>query len=80
MMSKVKISVSVKDDHLDHLLKVAADLKSAGMDVEQTMPNIGIVGGSIESNQVDKLYQIAGVDSVESEQGYQLAPPNSPVQ
>jgi hypothetical protein len=79
-MSKVKISVCVKDDHIDHMLKVTEDLKSAGMDIEHTMPNIGIVDGSIESNQVEKLYQIVGVDSVESEQGYQLAPPNSPVQ
>jgi hypothetical protein len=44
------------------------------------MPNIGIISGSIEAQQIEQLQKIAGVDSVDLEQSYQLPPPNSPLQ
>ena len=79
-MPKVKVSVSVDDAHVNQILKVAEGLQSVGMDVEQTLPNVGIISGSIASDQVNRLYQIEGVQHIEPEQGYQLAPPDSDVQ
>jgi hypothetical protein len=79
-MSKVKVSVCIHNDHIDQIGQVSDSLRASGMDIEQTMPNIGIVSGSIESQQIEQLQEIAGVDSVELEQNYQLPPPNSPLQ
>jgi hypothetical protein len=79
-MSRVKVSVCIQDDHIDQIGQVSDSLRSSGMDIEQTMPNIGIISGSIEAQKVDQLHKIAGVDTVELEQSYQLPPPNSPLQ
>lgn len=79
-MSKVKVSVCIHDDHIDRIGQVSDSLRASGMDIEQTMPNIGMVSGSIESQQIEQLHKIAGVDSVELEQSYQLPPPDSPLQ
>lgn len=79
-MPKIKVSVSVDDTHVNQILKVAESLQSVGMDVEQTLPSVGIVSGSIASDQVNRLYQIEGVQHIEPERSYQLAPPDSDVQ
>ena len=79
-MPKVKVSVSVDDAHVNQILKVAEDLQLVGMDIEQTLPSVGIISGSIASDQVNRLYQIEGVQHIEPEQDYQLAPPDSDVQ
>jgi hypothetical protein len=79
-MSKVKVSVSVDDAHIEQILEVAQDLQSAGMDVEQTLPTVGVISGSIDSRDVDSLSQVEGVRHIEPERSYQLAPPDSDIQ
>ncbi|MDJ0570552.1 MAG: hypothetical protein QNJ53_16115 [Pleurocapsa sp. MO_192.B19] len=76
-MSQVKISVSVDDAHLPQIKQVSQQLQSSGMNVEQTLLTIGVVSGSIQSNKLNSLYQIEGVKNIESQQNYQLDPPNS---
>lgn len=79
-MSKVKVSVSVDEAHIDRILEVSQSLQSAGMDVEQTSPIIGVISGSINSDYVNHLYEIEGVQHIEPERNYQLAPPDSDIQ
>ena len=79
-MPKVKVSVSVDDAHVNQILKVAEGLQSVGMDVEQTLPSVGVISGSIASDQVNRLYQIEGVQHIEPERSYHLAPPDSDIQ
>ncbi len=79
-MSEVKISVSVDDAHLSQISQISQQLQSSGMNVEQTLSIVGIVSGSIDQNKLNNLYQIEGVKNVESQQGFQLAPPNSDIQ
>jgi hypothetical protein len=79
-MSKIKVSVSVDDAHVDRLTEVSMGLQSMGMDVEQILQSIGIISGSVSSDQVNSLYQIEGVQHIESERSYQLAPPDADVQ
>ena len=50
------------------------------MDVKQTLSSIGVINGSIESDRLNSLSQIEGVQNVEPQQSYQLAPPSSPIQ
>ena len=79
-MSQVQVSVSVDDAYLSQSEQISQQLQSSGMNVEQTLSSIGVINGSIESDKVNSLYQIEGVQNVESQQGYQLAPPNSELQ
>ncbi|MFB2893528.1 hypothetical protein ACE1CI_11505 [Aerosakkonemataceae cyanobacterium BLCC-F50] len=79
-MPKIKVSISVDDAHVDRISEVANSLQSAGLEVEQVLPTVGTIGGSIDSNQVNRLSQIEGVQHIEPEQSYQIAPPDSDVQ
>lgn len=79
-MSKIKVSVSVDDAHVDRLTEVSMSLQLMGMDIEKTLQSIGVISGSVNSDQVNSLYQIEGVQHVESERSYQVAPPDADVQ
>ena len=79
-MSQIKISISVDDAHVDQILEVAEGLRSLGMTVEQMLSIVGVISGSIDSEQVNRLYQVKGVQHIEPEQGYQLPPPDSDIQ
>ena len=79
-MSQVQISVSVDDAHLPQIEQVSQQLQLSGMNVEQTLSGIGVINGSISSDRLNNLYQVKGVQNVESQQTYQLAPPSSDVQ
>lgn len=79
-MSQIPICVSVEDGHLSQIEQISEQLQSYGMNVEQILSTIGMITGSIESEKVKNLYQIEGVQNVESQQSYQIAPPDSNVQ
>jgi hypothetical protein len=79
-MSQIKISISVDDAHLSEIEKISQNLQSSGVNVEQTLPSIGIISGSIDPDLVNSLYQIEGVQKVEQQETYQLAPPSSHIQ
>lgn len=79
-MSTVNVTISVDNAHLEQISEITERLQSAGMNVEQTLPTIGVISGSIDSEQVNRLYQIEGVRTIEPQQSYQLAPPESEIQ
>lgn len=79
-MPKIKISVSVDDAHINQIVEIAQSLKSAGMDIEQTLSSVGVISGSIEVDQLNSLNQIKGVEHIASERKYQIAPPDSDIQ
>lgn len=79
-MSQVQVSVSVDNAHLPQIEQISQQLKLSGMNVEQTLSSIGVINGSIQSDRLNSLDQIEGVQSVEPQQSYRLAPPSSDVQ
>jgi hypothetical protein len=78
-MSKVQVSISIDDAHINQISEIVKSLQSAGMDVERTLPSIGVISGSVSLDQVNRLDKIEGVH-VEPEHSYQLAPPDSDIQ
>ncbi len=64
-MSSVNISVSVDDQYVDKIEEVVADLQASGMNVENIMPILGVVTGSVESTQMNALSQVKGVNAVD---------------
>ena len=79
-MSQVQVSISVDNAHLPQIEQIFQQLQSSGMNVEQTLSSIGVINGSIESDKLNSLYRIKGVQNIEPQQSYQLAPPNSDLQ
>lgn len=64
-MSTVNIVVSVDDEHLDQILDVVTNLQASGMNVENVMPEVGVISGSVDSTQIETLSQTEGVAAVE---------------
>ena len=79
-MSQVKISVCINDEYFNNIEQVTHNLETAGMNVEQTLSSIGIISGSVNSEQLNQIYQIKGVKNVENEQDYYLPDPDSDIQ
>jgi hypothetical protein len=79
-MSKIQVTISIDDAHLEQIDQVADQLKAAGLDVDQTMSTLGIVTGSVDSDKLSALSKVDGVDSVQKEKTINLPPPGSDVQ
>lgn len=79
-MPKLKLSVSVADEHRHRFADVVKKIKKAGMKVEQELDNLGIVTGSIDSEKLNSLHKVEGVSSVEEEREYQIPPPEDNIQ
>ncbi|MEM7063522.1 MAG: hypothetical protein AAF572_10210 [Cyanobacteria bacterium P01_B01_bin.77] len=79
-MDKVKVTISIDDAHVEQIDQVTNQLKVAGLEVEQTLSTLGIVTGSVETEKMSALSKVTGVESVEADKSYQLAPPDSDVQ
>jgi len=80
-MSKMDLLVSVEDKYIDRLSEVVKSCADAGMNVEQTLENLGVLTGSVDSaEKVELLRRVKGVSHVEESRQIQIAPPDSPTQ
>jgi hypothetical protein len=79
-MPKVRLSLSVSDEHVKDLDGIAAAARKAGLDVEHQHASLGIVTGSIDAGKLDALRRIPGVAAIEEERQVGVAPPGSDVQ
>jgi glutaredoxin 2 len=80
MGSKVKIQVAIDDEHLSEVSTVAERLAAAGMEIDQLMPSIGAVTGSIDEDDVALLRNVAGVAAVEHSREIEIPPAESEIQ
>lgn len=79
-MTKINLSVSVDDAHLNQFSEVVKRCKDAGMEVREQMVTIGVISGSIDSSKIPALNNVEGVAHVEQSRDFQVAPPDNPVQ
>ncbi|HEV2769046.1 MAG TPA: hypothetical protein VGV40_02525 [Solirubrobacteraceae bacterium] len=77
---KLGLTVSVRDEYVDALDDVVERLGSAGMEVEEVLPALGAVTGSVQASQLTALSDVEGVSDVEPARTIQLPPPDSPIQ
>lgn len=64
---RLHVMVSVDDGHLVEIDDVAEKLRVAGLNVERTLKGIGIITGSVASDDVDGLAPVEGVSHVEEQ-------------
>ncbi len=79
-MTDVKLIISVAEEYYDRILEVSEDLQQLGMRVSQVLPEVGVMMGAIDETQVGLIFQVPGVGAVETEGGFQLAPPDAEIQ
>jgi hypothetical protein len=77
---KKQIVVSIDDSHLDRMPAVLDRLKQEGLEVQRSMPLLGVVSGAVEQEKFSSLREIDGVNSVEEERGVDIGPPDSAIQ
>jgi methylmalonyl-CoA mutase cobalamin-binding subunit len=73
-----KVVVSVADDNMDDMPAVVAALREAGLVVDDVMETLGMVTGSVASEQIWSLRAVPGVAGVERQRAVGLLPPDSP--
>ena len=77
---KAEISVAVASDHVDAIDSVVAQLRALGMEIDTSLPELGIITGRIDDSQKEEVERVEGVAHVERIREYQLPPPESEVQ
>ena len=73
-MSRVKLTVTVDDQHMDSMSAVTEDLQSKGFVVERVVKMAGAIFGSAEMSSISSLSHSNGVAEVRPERAYQLPP------
>jgi hypothetical protein len=73
------VIVTVTDEMLPSIQRVADDLSSRGLKVDRVMPMTGVISGSLSADLSD-LDGIEGVMSVEEEATAELPPADSDLQ
>ncbi|GAB3521785.1 hypothetical protein [Arthrobacter monumenti] len=76
----IHITVTVDQEHIRVIGDVATVLRTKGMHVEQVLDSIGIITGSLPEDRRPELEAAEGVESVDEQQHFQLAPPDSDIQ
>ena len=66
-MSRVNVAVALEDDAQGRIYEVAAACRALGLDHTATIAAVGVLTGSMESNQLGKLLAVPGVLTVEVE-------------
>lgn len=64
-MPNIQLIISVDDAYVDRILEVLEKLQNVGMNVEEFMPALGVVTGSIDNSKIELLAQVDGVAHVE---------------
>ena len=76
----LEVTVAVDENYKGRMPEVIQNLQSAGMKVERSMEQLGLIVGSIDAKKVEGLSQIEGVLHAEPAREYQLPPPESDIQ
>ncbi|HET6735365.1 MAG TPA: hypothetical protein VFH65_22130 [Mycobacterium sp.] len=76
-MSEQSVTVTTDGRDIDATVE---SLRAAGMTVTDVHREIGIVSGTVAPADRDSLDGVQGVEAVEADQGFEIAPPDSDVQ
>jgi hypothetical protein len=74
------ITVTVDDDHVARIQEIADQLRAAGMQIGQVLPEIGVITGAAMTSVKPAISALPGVAAVTYERSFQLPPPDSDIQ
>ena len=69
-MSRVNVAVAVADDARGRIYEIAAACRALGLDHSATLARVGVLTGSMESDDLVKLWAVPGVLAIEVECGF----------
>ena len=68
-VSRVNVAVAVADEAQSRIYEVAAACRALGLAHTSTLAAVGVLTGSMESDELKKLFGVPGVMAVEVESG-----------
>ena len=74
------VTVTVAESHRASIEDVASRLREGGMQVEQVLPGIGVITGTVPAAQLPALAELEGVASIEEGTEFRIPPPDAEVQ
>jgi hypothetical protein len=74
-----RLVLTVASDQLDQINEVASQVADVGFEVEQVLPTIGVITGSVDQDQVPALEALEGIDAVELDRDVSIPPPDSEI-
>ena len=77
---QVDVQIAISDEDLPRFGEVVDSLKAAGLQVDRTMEQLGLVTGSSAASKIATLARVKGVAGVERQRRVQLPPPDSRIQ
>ena len=69
-MSRVNVAVAVADDARGRIYEIAAACCALGLHHSGTLALVGVLTGSMESDDLVKLWEVPGVLAIEVEYGF----------
>jgi hypothetical protein len=69
-MSRVNIAVAVADDARGRIHEIAAACRALGLHHSTTLARVGVLTGSMESDDLVRLWAVPGVLAIEVEDGF----------
>ena len=69
-MSRVNVAVAVEDDAQSRIYEVAAACRALGLVHTSTLVTVGVLTGSMDSDELAKLFGVPGVLAVEIERQF----------
>lgn len=66
-MSRIRLTLLVRDDWRDRYPLVLERCRQAGLDVERELAELGAIAGSIDEDRLPALSAVEGVAAVERE-------------
>jgi hypothetical protein len=66
-VSRVNVAVAVEDDAQSRIYEVAAACRALGLFHTSTLVTVGVLTGSMDSDELAKLFGVPGVLAVEIE-------------
>jgi hypothetical protein len=79
-MTKVKLSISVDEEHISRFSEVVKKVEKAGLKVDAKHKDIGVVNGSIERDKIESLRKVDGVEHIEEERQVRIPPSDNDLQ
>jgi hypothetical protein len=62
-----RVIITVDDEHLGQIDKLASELRSAGVTVTNVMNTVGIISGEVSEEALEAVRAVSGVKAVEPE-------------
>ncbi len=79
-VNTVQVSIAVDDAYLNDFAEIVKAGRALGLEVEQQLPEVGVITGRMPADKVADMAACKGVYAVERPRSFRIAPPEDDLQ